>query len=99
MSDLIGLYNSDGVRVGSYCERTGRAQLGMSFLAVEHTCKNIGDDPKVWFVCSECEAHVYSYHINSSYLDEDGKRWYRWYSTDGNCGWNYCPNCGAKIVD
>ena len=96
MSDLIGLYNSDGVRVGSYCERTGRAQLGMSFLAVEHACKNIGDDPKVSFVCSECEAHVYSYHIDSSYLDEDGKRWY---STAGNCGWNYCPNCGAKIVD
>ena len=96
MSDLIGLYNSDGVRVGSYCERTGRAQLGMSFLAVEHACKNISDDPNDSFVCSECEAHVYDYHVNSSCLDENGKRWY---IAPGNCGWNYCPNCGAKIVD
>lgn len=38
MSDLAGLYNADGVRVGAWCDATGRVQIGSAFYAMESTC-------------------------------------------------------------
>lgn len=49
-----------------------------------------------YFVCSECEALVKLHSIGRSYVDEWGKRWY---ATSNEHGFNYCPNCGAKVVD
>lgn len=59
-NDMVGLYNSDGIRVGTYCESTGRAQLGHMFYVPERTCEIEFDFPQeVGFKqidchCSEC---------------------------------------------
>ena len=56
--DMIGLYNSDGIRVGTYCETTGRAQIGAAFYVPERTCRMVKPEwagPKSRTkVCSEC---------------------------------------------
>lgn len=59
----------------------------------ERTCKNLSDSG--WFTCSECGANVYGAAYGSSYVDGDGKRWY---TTANPPQWNYCPNCGAKVI-
>lgn len=48
------------------------------------------------FVCSECGALVDSTDVGRSYVDEWGKRWY---ATSHEHGFNYCPNCGRKILE
>lgn len=49
-----------------------------------------------YFVCSECEALVKLHSIGRSYVDEWGKRWY---ATSNDHGFNYCPNCGRRVVN
>lgn len=58
------------------------------------TCHNISRSEGSW-LCSKCGAHLYKPHIDRSYLDEDGKRWY---STDLQGIWlHYCPSCGSEV--
>lgn len=61
----------------------------------ERTCHNVSNDEK-WFTCSECGANVYGGSYRHSSVDESGVRWY---TTANKPGWNYCPDCGAKVVD
>lgn len=62
--------------------------------AQERTCRNLSDD-KQRFTCSECGAHTYGGSYSHSYVDDAGTRWY---TTANKPGWNFCPNCGAKVV-
>lgn len=48
------------------------------------------------FVCSECGANVKDTYVGRSYVDKFGKRWY---GTSHEHHFNYCPNCGARVVD
>lgn len=51
----------------------------------ERTCRNVTDDPKAnYFKCDACDCEITDY--------EDYKVW-----ISGT--WNYCPNCGAKVVE
>lgn len=60
----------------------------------ERTCHdaNIGG----LFVCSECGANMRDTYVGRSYTDDWGKRWY---GTSNDHAFNYCPNCGCKVVD
>lgn len=60
----------------------------------ERTCINLSDNGG--FTCSECGANVYGASYGSSYVDGDGKRWY---TTANQPQWNYCPNCGARVIE
>lgn len=60
----------------------------------ERTCRNLSDNG--WFTCSECGANVYGAAYRSSYVDGGGKRWY---TTANPPQWNYCPSCGAKVIE
>lgn len=53
MTELAGLYNADGARVGAWCDRTGRVQIGSAFYAMERTWL---DDPPSF--CPTCGAKV-----------------------------------------
>lgn len=56
----------------------------------ERTCRNVfGEDkfvthPESMFKCSECGCHVTD--CESYAINIEGK-------------WNYCPNCGLKVVE
>lgn len=58
----------------------------------EKTCKNVGYQ----MTCSECGAHVYGAVYEHSFVNKNGKRIY---TTANEPKWNYCPNCGAKVVE
>lgn len=60
----------------------------------ERTCCD--DNYGGMFVCSECGANVRDTYIGRSYIDKFGKRWY---GTSHEHHFNYCPNCGARVVD
>lgn len=60
----------------------------------ERTCHNVSNDEK-WFTCSECGANVYGGSYRHSFVDESGVRWY---TTANKPGWNYCPNCRARVT-
>lgn len=49
----------------------------------ERTCRNVPQEDGSWFKCSECGF------------------WIDWYCGDTNEdeNMNYCPNCGAKVMD
>lgn len=53
---IIGLYDADGERAGSWCPETGRAQLGMAFYVQERTCRNIDDGSG--FECNACGYRI-----------------------------------------
>lgn len=61
----------------------------------ERTCRNMSDD-KRGFTCSECGTHVRCGSCCHSYVDDAGTRWY---TTADKTGWNYCPNCGRRVVE
>ena len=58
----------------------------------EKTCKNVGCQ----MTCSECGANVYGAIYEHSFVNKNGKRIY---TTANEPKWNYCPNCGAKVVE
>ena len=58
----------------------------------ERVCKNELDEGH--FGCSVCGCHVRNLPLGSTYV-RDGKRWY---STEERT-LNYCPHCGAKVVE
>lgn len=90
MSDHIDLYDSDGLRVGAFCVRTGRAQIGDMFLAAERTCRDASERPwQLW--CSECGARL-------DLEDNDGEPTL-WNGKGAPLPVNFCPNCGAKVVE
>ena len=83
MSDHIDLYDSDGLRVGAFCVRTGRAQIGDMFLAVERTCRadlTEGRGERHPWRTWECSA------CGGTYEDVYGS-------------YEFCPRCGARVVD
>lgn len=70
--------------VGKVNVKTGRALIGDSFLAMERTCENsYGRGNSLRaFMCSECHVDL------STYGDSDcDPSWF-----------DYCPNCGARVV-
>lgn len=82
MSDHIDLYDSDGLRVGAFCVRTGRAQIGDMFLAVERTCRivhPVDEFGDIGEVCSECGF--------GNMRDRFTAQPFR-----------FCPRCGARVV-
>lgn len=62
------------------------------FETFRKTCKNVGCQ----MTCSECGAHVYGAIYEHSFVNENGNRVY---TTANEPKWNYCPNCGAKVID
>lgn len=62
------------------------------FETFRKTCKNVGRQ----MTCSECGAHVYGAIYEHSFVNENGNRVY---TTANKPKWNYCPNCGAKVVN
>lgn len=57
--DLAGLYNADGIKVGAWCDRTGRALLGSLLYVRERKCFDFGGEEGTIgegydFACSEC---------------------------------------------
>ena len=62
------------------------------FETFRKTCTNVGEQ----MTCSECGAHVYGGIYEHSFVDENGKRIY---TSANKPKWNYCPNCGAKVVE
>lgn len=60
----------------------------------ERTCHNVSEGGQ-GFTCSECGANVYGGSYRHSSVDESGVRWY---TTANKPGWNYCPNCGARVT-
>ena len=70
--------------VGKVNASTGRAIIGDSFFAMERTCENsYGRGNSLRaFMCSECHVDL------STYGDSD---------CDPS-GFDYCPNCGARVV-
>lgn len=81
--DIVGLYNADGLRVGDWCDRTGRALLGSSFYVRKSACRNVMNEAYA-FECSECGCTV----AGGDELGHD--------SSEGE--FRFCPNCGAKVV-
>lgn len=58
------------------------------------TCRN-EENSEGSFLCSECGAHMYRPHLDRSYTDQEGRRWY---TTDmRGVGFRYCPSCGRSI--
>ena len=57
---------------------------GFGHYTKERTCQNKAID--LSFKCSKCNCHV-----------ECGDYWASAYICDGD--WNFCPNCGRKVVD
>lgn len=57
---------------------------GLGYYKKERTCQNKAIDSS--FECSKCNCFV-----------ESGDYWGSAYICDGD--WNYCPNCGHKVVD
>lgn len=54
--------------------------------APDRTCRNVDyTDHRYSFVCSECGCYVEKYVECVSVMDDDHS-------------WNYCPNCGARVV-
>ena len=65
-----------------------------SIIDLRGTCRN-EEDSEGSFLCSECGAHMYRPHLDRSYTDQEGRRWY---TTDmRGVGFRYCPSCGRKI--
>ena len=62
------------------------------FETFRKTCKNVGYQ----MTCSECGAHVHGAIYEHSFVNENGNRVY---TTANEPKWNYCPNCGAKVVE
>lgn len=62
------------------------------FETFRKTCTNVGEQ----MTCSECGAHVYGAIYEHSFVNENGNRVY---TTANEPEWNYCPNCGAKVVE
>lgn len=58
----------------------------------ERTCRSVGEK----FTCSKCGTNVYGGTFRHSFCDSEGRRWY---TTENPPSWNYCPNCGAKVVE
>lgn len=86
-------YYADGIRMQAIADELN-ATLGNR--RAERTCENVNaGDSKANFICSECGLHIHKPSIGRSYLDENGKRWY---ATTREHGFNYCLNCGAKVV-
>lgn len=61
----------------------------------ERTCRNVSDN-ETGFTCSECGASVTGWDYSHSYVDESGVRWY---TTADAPRRNYCPHCGARVID
>lgn len=58
----------------------------------ERTCVNELDNGH--FGCSVCGCHVRNLSFGSTYVS-DGKRWY----SSEKRTLNYCPACGAKVME
>lgn len=75
--------------IGSPCLSEAEAIAAWN-TRVERTCENTDKYPDYRFKCSECNCVLY-------YEDLDGEPWV---FVDGVASVpNYCPNCGAKVVD
>lgn len=99
MSNLIYLYAPVGERIGTYCPDTGRAQIGDKFLAVERVCRNVCESKyNDEFICSECGLWLDLYGNGCGYGSTmaffEGRKVARELDAP-----NYCPNCGAKVVE
>ena len=65
-------------------------------LRPERTCHDDTPDYLNTFVCSECRALVRNAQVGESYLDKEGKRWF---GTSNKHSFNFCPSCGAHILE
>ena len=70
-------------------EQAIAATLGNDGIAERKTCKNVSN-PSSGFLCSKCGWGDFD---EPSHLLTTAK------FTDNDGGPNYCPNCGAKVVD